>query len=77
MGPCPGAFYVEGVQRALEMARVEYVIIDLLEGSRNPEQVGSILTEVGRFTSCIVLGWGSGGCDIEVEFGESKAFRIS
>ena len=76
MGPLgPGEFYAENVQNALQYAGVEVVTVNVLKGSTLPEQVGSILSEVEQFSSCIVLGWGSGGCDIETEFGYSNVFR--
>ncbi|KAK1733119.1 hypothetical protein QTG54_016257 [Skeletonema marinoi] len=76
MGPLgPGEFYAQNVQKSLQYAGVEVAVVNVLKGSKVPEQVGSILSEVEKFSSCIILGWGSGGCDIETEFGNSKIFR--
>lgn len=76
MGPLgPGEFYAQNVQKALQCAGVEVAVVNVLKGSKVPEQVGSILSEVEKFSSCIILGWGSGGCAIEKEFGNSNIFR--
>ena len=76
MGPLgPGEFYTQNVQQALRGAGVKFATVNVYKGSGLPAQVGSALREVDRFTSCIVLGWGSGGCDIEKEFGNSEEFK--
>mmetsp|Transcript_11043 Transcript_11043/g.16267 ORF Transcript_11043/g.16267 Transcript_11043/m.16267 type:complete len:288 (-) Transcript_11043:154-1017(-) len=76
MGPLgPGEFYAQRVSSALADAGVEVAAVNVYKGSNLPEQIASILSKVHRFTSCIALGWGSGGTDIEMEFGESQDFR--
>lgn len=76
MGPCgPGEYYAKDVQKALENAGVEVAVVNVLEGSKVPEQVGSILSVVETFSSCIALGWGSGGGRTEHQFGNSNIFR--
>eukprot|EP00985_Skeletonema_marinoi_P017253 scaffold9385_cov93-Skeletonema_marinoi.AAC.1 len=76
MGPLgPGEFYAQNVQKALQYACVEVAVVNVLKGSKVPEQVGLILSAVEKFSLCIILGWGSGGCDIETEFGNSNVFR--
>lgn len=78
MGPVgPDGFYAQNVQKALQNAGVEVVVVDVLKGSKMPEQIGSILSEVESLSSCIALGWGSGGCAIERKFANSQIFRDS
>ena len=76
MGPLgPGEFYAENVENALRYAQVKFAMVNVLKGSKFPEQIGTILSEVENLSSCIVLWWGSAGCDIEIEFGNSSIFR--
>ena len=65
MGPFgPGSFYTKGVLKALQKARVEVAVVNvLMKGST--KQVGSILSEKECFSSCIALGWGSGDSDFD------------
>jgi len=67
----PGEFYSKNVTSALVDDGVKVVVINIHKGSSIPEQVALVLSEVDRFTSCIALGWGSGGTDIEMESNHS------
>ena len=71
----PGSFYVTKLKASLERIGLQYVVVDVMKGSKVPQQIGSILSRDPRFTSCIALGWGSGGTNIELEFGRSKPFQ--
>jgi len=52
------------------------VTIDVEKGEKVPEQVASMLAELPRFDSCVMLGWGSSGMvPIEEQFAASRAFR--
>jgi len=77
MGPTgPDSFYLTNVKASLERIGLNYVVVDVTKGSDVPKQIGSILSNVvPTFTSCIVLGWGSGGTKTELEFGRSNLFR--
>ena len=70
----PGEFYAENVQKALRNAQVQVSVINVLKGSKIPEQIGSILSELEKLSSCIVLGWDEIG-ELENEFGTSHMFR--
>ena len=70
-----GEYLLEPVQKALQNAGVKVATIDVQKGSKIPEQVGSILSEVETFSSCIAHKWGCGGLPIEYEFLNSKIFR--
>jgi hypothetical protein len=70
-----GEYLLEPVQEALQNAGVKVATIDVQKGSKVPEQVGSILSEVETFSSCIAHKWGCGGLPIEYEFLNSKIFR--
>jgi len=76
MGPSgPGSFDVTRVKASLERIGMQYIAVNVMKGSKVPEQIGSIWTEVSTFTSCIATGWGSGGSKTELEFGRSESFR--
>jgi len=76
MGPSgPDSFYVTKIKASLERIGLQYVVVNVIIGSNIPKQIGSILSEVSTFTSCIALGWGSGGTSTELEFGRSNSFR--
>jgi len=71
----PGAFYAEAVKAALARAGLKVATVDVTKKSGLFEQVGSVLHEVERFTSCIVLAVGAGGEEEQVEFAENVSFR--
>jgi hypothetical protein len=76
MGPSgPGSFDVTRVKASLERIGMQYIAVNVMKGSKVPKQIGSILTAVSTFTSCIALWWGSGGSKTELEFGRSESFR--
>lgn len=71
----PGSFYAEGVTDALVGAGVKVTTINLYKGNYLPDQVASVLNELDRYTSCIILGWGSGDAEIETAFANSEKFK--
>lgn len=71
----PGAFYAKGVKAALARAGLKVATVDVTKKPGLFEQVGSVLHEVERFTSCIVLAVGAGGEEEQVEFSENVSFR--
>lgn len=77
LGPLgPRAFYAKAVQAALARAGTGVATVDVTRKPGLFRQVGSALCELGRFTSCVALGLGSGGAEeAEQEFAESVAFR--
>lgn len=71
----PGEFYTKAVKAALARAGTKVATVDVTKKPDLFEQVGSVLCEVGRFTSCIALAVGAGDTEAETEFAESIHFR--
>lgn len=71
----PGEFYTKGVQAALARAGVRVVTVDVAKAPGLFQQVGSVLSEVGRFTSCIALAVGAADLEAEREFADNLYFR--
>ena len=71
----PGQFYAKAVQAALARAGLKVATVDITKKPGLFEQAGSVLHELERFTSCIVLAVGAGGEEEQVEFAENLRFR--
>lgn len=71
----PRNYYTKGVQAALARAGVKVATVDVTKKPDLFEQVGYVLSEAGRFTSCIVLSLGADTVDAETEFAENMSFR--
>lgn len=80
MGPCgPNWDYMKLSKEALLNAGVHVCVIDATKGQNIPEQVSALFAwneaKEARIRSILMLGFGSGGCDIEHDFSNSNPFR--
>ena len=80
MGPCgPNWDYMKRSKEELLNAGVHVCVIDATKGRNIPEQVSALFAwneaKEARVHSILMLGFGSGGCDIEVACSKSNLFR--
>lgn len=71
----PRNFYTKAVQAALARAGASVATVDVSKEPGLFDQVGYVLGEVGRFTSCIALAVGSADLDADRNFAENMNFR--
>jgi hypothetical protein len=79
MGPVgPGGDYMKGARRALLNAGANVAVIDATKGAKIPEQVAAMLDcKDAAPSSLIMLGWGSGDSQSELDFAASNVFRAA
>ena len=71
----PRNFYTEAVNADLARAGAKVATVDVSKKPGVFDQVGHVLSEAGRFTSCIALFVGSANLDAEKEFAANMSFR--
>ena len=71
----PRNFYTKGAQAALARAGVKVATVDVTKKPGLFDQVGHVLSEAGRFSSCVVLNLGAEQIDAEKEFAANMNFR--
>lgn len=71
----PGQFYTKAVKAALKRAGTIVATVDVTKTAGLFQQVGSVLLDSARFTSCIALAVGGADMEAEREFAENIPFR--